>query len=111
MTVGKQALSRGENFDLTEADIERMVHQGAPVTHPRGNVRYMEYWFHVIRGHTTSMGVLGDNLGTPLITHTDAIDCIYCDGTMKTVMINDDETETIIPCRRMKERELPVCDL
>lgn len=111
MKVNKLASSRGKDLGLSNADIERMVHQGAPVTHPRGNVRYMEYWFHVVDKAITSMGVLGDNLGTPLITHTDAIDCIYCDGTMKTVMINDDETETIIPCRRMRRRELPVCDL
>ncbi len=111
LKIEQRALSRGEDLSLTHDDIDRMVYQGAPVMHPRGNVRYNEYWFYVAKGAVTSMGVLGSHEGSPRVVHTDAKDCVFCDGTMKTVMVNKDGSESIIPCRRMRRRELPVCDL
>ncbi len=88
-----------------------MAERAAPFTHPLGNLRYHEYWFTVIDDEMVAMGLIGDNSDYARVTFEDALDCTYCDGTMRTIMIDDEDgTEEIIACPRMHDRQLGLCD-
>ena len=84
MRLHSKAQRRGQDFDLNDADLRFMGSRAAPFTHPIGNLRYHEYWFTVMGHQMLAMGVIGENCDYARVSFTDAVDCTFCDGTMRT---------------------------
>lgn len=112
LEVTPEAMERGKGLGLSVKNIQDMAFRSAYFTHPRGNRRYEKYWFNVFEDTVYLMGLVGKGPSAPRVVFLDAIDCTYCDGTMRTIMLDvDGEGEQIVACRRMGNRGLPLCDL
>jgi len=110
MLVSHRAFERGADLGLTIGEIADMAYRSAPYTHPLGNARYDDYWFTIRHDEVEQMGVIGSEEGTRVV-FVDATECRYCKGTMRTVMVDvEDQSEEILACPRMTNRDLPLCD-
>lgn len=111
LELSSSAIERGKGLGLSVQDIHDMAYRAAGFTHPIGNVRYKSYWFTVLENRVWAMGVIGEGSHGSRVVFIDAVDCTYCDGTMRTIMIDEDgRTEQIIACPRMNNRGLELCD-
>lgn len=111
MQVLERARTRGAALGFSEDEISEMARLGALATHPRGNLRYDNYWFVVRDDVVYEMGIFDPTTLEARVVFPEAVSCTLCDGTMRTVRVNDnDGTERIIPCPRMNDRNLPLCN-
>lgn len=104
------AIQRGKDFGLTEADVCKMAYRGAVFTHPFGNTRFDDFWFRVLDGKVEMMGKINQADAGERVLFPDAALCQHCHGTMKVIMVNPDKTEQLVPCARMQNRSLILCD-
>lgn len=110
LRVLERARERGADLGFDKETVCDMAYRAAHVTHPIGNVRFDDYWFTVIGGEVLAMGVIGPGSHGGRVTFPDAIDCTYCGGTMRTIMVDDEDgSEEIIACPRMENRKLSLC--
>ena len=108
--VRKRALARGVELGVDGAAIADMAYRGAAYTHPRGNTRFDDYWFCVLDDEVWEMGLINPSMVSSWVIFPEAEACTYCDGAMRVIMVDaEDNSERLVPCRRMNDRSLPLC--
>lgn len=110
MQLSDRALKRASELGLTREDVLDMVRHSARYQHPVGNIRFMDFWFLIRKGDIDLLGEIGSKSSGVKISFPDAINCTHCWGTMLTVDVQQDGSEILMPCRRMGNRELGLCD-
>ena len=112
MRWSERAVERLAELGILKATGNVMLQGAAPLTHPIGNLRYDRVWFLVQNDTVELCGQLDGEWKKRRMIFQDAIACRECLGTMYQVIVDPvTGKETIELCPRMRNRQLPLCQL